>query len=173
MAPSDFDLAALYAALDGQRQARRLTWATAAAEINAHLPGPPTRPLSVSTIRGIKDRASVEGDGVLQMLLWLQRSPESFVRSHERAHIARAKLPHPGHGKVLRFDVPKLHRALDAQRTERDLSWKDVTAIIDSPFAATVLARLAQNSRTSFPFVMRLTAWLQQPVAVFTRVTSH
>ena len=76
MSRRDFDLRALYEALDAQRQARGLTWAAAVAEINRHRTV--LRPIALSTITTLQHKPRGEGDGILQMLLWLEAS-ESFV----------------------------------------------------------------------------------------------
>ena len=73
----DVDLRALYEALDEQRRARDLTWAGVTAGVNRHRTQ--LRPIAQSTITSLKEKRSVEGDGILQMLLWLGRTPESFV----------------------------------------------------------------------------------------------
>ena len=80
----EFDVDALYAALDAQRQARGLTWAGLAREINRQFERVPVRAISVSTITGMRKRRVIEGDGVLQMLRWLGRTPESFVPDTKR-----------------------------------------------------------------------------------------
>ena len=56
----DFDIQALYRALNESREALSLTWADVAREIHAPLPGP--RSLSPSTITGARGRRSVEAD---------------------------------------------------------------------------------------------------------------
>jgi len=53
---SDFDVHALYAALDAQRQARGLSWAQVAREMSDRLERTPVRPLSPSTLTGIRER---------------------------------------------------------------------------------------------------------------------
>ena len=62
----DFDIELLYAALDQKREEQNLTWSGVAKEIERRF----TR-VSASTIKGIRDKQFVEGDGGLQMLLWL------------------------------------------------------------------------------------------------------
>src|SRR6185369_5083043 len=74
---SDFDLQALYAALDEQRRGRQMTWSEVAAEVNQHRTR--LRPIAVSTIKSLEHKPRGEGDGILQMLVWLRKTPESFV----------------------------------------------------------------------------------------------
>src|SRR5262245_16365800 len=72
----DFDLAALFDALDAQRQARGLSWAEVMREVNR---GIATRAVASSTVTRLRTQKVAEADGVLQMLRWLRRAPESFV----------------------------------------------------------------------------------------------
>ena len=119
----EFDIGALYAALDAQRNARGISWQQVAREINAGFDGMPLRPVSASTLRTMREHPVVEGDGVLQILLWLNRTPESFVRP-VRQPATNAALPEVGPGKILRFDTSSLHAALDAtaNRQRNDLA---------------------------------------------------
>src|SRR5215472_10351742 len=92
---ADFDVACLHAAIDAKRTERGLSWTAVALEVNRSAErqgaGPPISP---STISGLKNkRWGVEGDGVLQMLLWLGRSPETFVTGHPGAAHPDAQLP--------------------------------------------------------------------------------
>ncbi len=65
-----FDPEALYAALDEQRLARRMSWRQVAAEIG----------VSPSTLTRTKQGGRMEVDGMLAMVRWLGRSAESFTR---------------------------------------------------------------------------------------------
>jgi hypothetical protein len=73
---SDFDLKALYGVLDEQRRSRGITWAAVAREINHSRTSGPT--IATSTISGLKSGTLSEGDGVLQMLRWLDRNSRAF-----------------------------------------------------------------------------------------------
>jgi hypothetical protein len=164
---TDFDLKALYAALDAQRQARGLSWLQAVREINAPFERMPARPISVSTVTGLQSRTAIEGDGVLQMLRWLDRAPESFVPGYQGEDVA---LPDAGPGQILRFDTGKLYSNLDARRIEKGMTWKQVAEEIGG-FTAAMLTRLSKGGRIGFPQVMRVTRWLGRPAADFTRVS--
>jgi hypothetical protein len=166
---TDFDLAALYAALDAQRQMRGITWQQAMRGIN----GQPERtaakhPIARTTVSGLRTGTLAEGDGVLQMLRWLNRTPESFVPGCEASDAHR--LPPIRPDQILRFDTRKLHAALDAQRLDRNLTWQRVAQDIGGMSAAS-LTHLRKGGRTAFPFVTRMARWLGQPVADFTRAS--
>ena len=169
MQAPDFDLHALYAALDAQRQSRGLSWTEVAREINGQSSNQSRRALSSSTVQGIKAKSAVEGDGVLQMLRWLNRTPESFVPNHQEVPVADEPLPNVLPHQVLRFDTKQLYAALDAKRSENKLTWMQVAQ--QTGVSASSLTYLLKGSRTSFPSVMRITGWLGKPTAEFTRVS--
>ena len=153
---------ALYEALDERRRARGLTWPQAAREIGA---------VSTSTLTGMRGRRSLEGDGVLQMLRWLERSPESFVNGAQLSGLDAA-LPPVTPPSILRFDSAAIHAALAAKRAERRLTWRQVALEIGGTNAAN-LTRLAEGGRVAFPEVMRIASWIGLPTARFVRVTAR
>lgn len=166
--PADFDLKALYDALDEQRRARELSWAAAVREINRS--NGEGFLIATSTITGLKNRAVGEGDGILQMLLWLRRTPESFVPGFPDADAERFRLREPGKGQTLRWDTRGLYSALNAQRQARGMTWKDVAKQLGR-FTASMLTNLANGGRIGFPGVMKIVGWLDQPAATFTRLS--
>ena len=168
---TDFSLLALYAALDAQRQARGLSWPQVLMEMGrgSKRTSTSTRRLSLSTVTGTRFRAAAEGDGVLAMLRWLNRTPESFVPGHRKSNDIGARLPDIPDGKVLRFDARKLHAAVDARRIERKVTWTQVAN--EMGFRAASLTRLSKGGRVGFPGVMRIFRWLDRPAADFTRAS--
>lgn len=108
-----------------------------------------------------------EGDGVLQMLRWLGRTPESFVPGHPESESDRARLPQVPSGHIMRFDTKKIHAALDARRIERKMTWMQVGKEIGVGVSS--LTHLAKGGRTAFPQVMRILRWLDGMVAEFAR----
>ena len=163
----DFDIAALYAALDEQRQARGLTWAGATREINRPEARPVLHPISVSSVTGTRNGRGGEGNIVLQMLLWLDRTPESFVPDHPAPSTPDKLLPQPPPDRRLRWDVPALHAALNEKRQERGMTWKQIADEIGG-FTPAMLTGLAKARHIGFPRVMRLVIWLDRPAASFT-----
>jgi len=156
----DFDIGLLYAALDQKREAQDLTWAGVAKEIERHF-----TKVSVATIKYIRDKQFVEGDGGLQMLLWLGRSPESFVPGLKAGRKYELKEPK---NAVLRFDVPEAHRLLDAKRLREDLTWGQVAEQIGN-VSPSMLKRFKRGGRTSFPAIIRITRWLDVPAKDLTK----
>lgn len=168
-----FDVEALAAALNAARKTRGLSWQGVADEVNraAERPGA-VRPISASTISGLAGRPmGVEGDGVLQMLIWLSRTPESFVPGHPGAARDEARLPIVEPPGLLRFDVPAIHRRLDAERQKRLIAWEDVARQIGGRVSGASLKAMAGQTRTSFPGVMDIARWLKAPCAALTRVS--
>lgn len=166
----DFSLHTVYEAMDAQRVARQLTWAAATRQMNGG--GKGRHPLAQSTIVGLEHKRIAEGDGVLAMLLWLGRTPESFVPGLPEADAERFRLPMPAPGQVLRWDTKALYTALDARRRDRALTWAALAREVGG-FTPGMLAHLSKGSRTAFPQVMRLVQWLQQPAVTFTRLADH
>jgi hypothetical protein len=166
VAHADFDLKALYDALDEQRRSREMSWAAVTREINRFKTE--GHPIATSTITGLKNKALGEGDGILQMLLWLRRTPESFVPDFKEADAERFRLPELGGEQILRWDTKALHSALNAQRQARGMTWKAVAQEMGG-FTPGMLTNLAKGGRTGFPGVMRILRWLGQPAAAFTR----
>jgi hypothetical protein len=166
---TDFSLAALYSALDTERAARGLTWSAVVSQMSEPFTQRGSRPLALSTVKGLRTKAAAEGDGVLQMLRWLGRSPESFADGASAS--AGTPLPAVGQHQVLRLDTRRLHGALNAARVERGLTWAQVADAIGGRTTQSTLAHLSKGGRTGFPNVMRLTRWLGAPLAHFVRIT--
>jgi hypothetical protein len=167
---ADFDLKALYDALDQRRAALDMTWAAATRAINRHTTE--GHPIATSTIAGLRTRAVAEGDGVLQMLLWLDRTPESFVPGVVEADAERYQLRRVAEPQVLRWDTKALYAAMDEHRRARGLTWKHVAREVGG-FTPAMLTALAKGGRAGFPGVMRLVRWLDQPASSFTRISAR
>jgi hypothetical protein len=166
VAHSDFDLKALYDALDEQRRSRELSWSAVTREINRFKTE--GHPIATSSITGFKNKAVAEGDGILQMLLWLRRTPESFVPGFPEADAERFRLREVGKDQTLRWDTTTLHSALNDQRQARGMTWKQVALEVGG-FTPGMLTNLAKGGRIGFPGVMRIVRWLGQPAGTFTR----
>jgi hypothetical protein len=166
---SHFSLRALYDALDEQRRSRNMTWAAVGREVNRFKRD--LHPIATSTITSLQHKALAEGDGVLQMLLWLRRTPESFVPGFPDSNADRFQLRDVGSNRVLRWDVVALHSALNAQREARGMTWKQVAEELGWRLTSNTLTHMSKGGRTGFPGVMRIVGWLGQPAADFTRVS--
>ncbi len=165
----DFDLVALHDALDEKRVRCGLTWRGAADEINRPFRGSAASGISPSTISGVSKKHAVEGDAVLQMLIWLERTPESFMPEHDRHPVADEALPVVGPNRILRWDAPALHRAVAATRVDLGMTWDQVAQ--QTGCSVTSLTGLSRAQRVGFPHVMRIVRWLGRPAAEFTRAS--
>jgi hypothetical protein len=164
-AQTDFDIAALFDALDAQRRDCALSWQGVARELwsqsatlnalrNDH-------PISASTITGMAKRGDTTCQHALFMLRWLGREPESFVPGATAGPKSNA-LPVAGPDKRLRWDLEKLYNALDAQRGERGLSWPQLARELRctaSQLSGIKRARFA----ISMVLAMRIVGWLDRP----------
>ncbi len=167
MPAHDFDLRALYDAMDQRRRERNLTWAAVAREMSGV-----TKPRATasSTVTGIGRRRVAEGDGVLTMLRWLGRTPESFVADVADANADRFRLPAVPAGRILRWDARALFEALDAERRERQLTWAAVAREVGGVTPA-MITGLAKGGRVALPPAMRMVRWLDRPAVAFTRIS--
>lgn len=145
-----------------------MTWADVAREINAPLPG--STSISTSTIAGVRDRRSVEADGVLQMLRWLDRTPEAFCEGVGCTERLSAQLPGLAPGQVLRFDSRAIFAALEGERSSRRMTWEQAADAIGGVSAAGLRA-LEAGRRVGFPAVMRLVRWLDRPASKFMKLS--
>ena len=167
MQPDDFNLRALYDALDEQRRARNMSWTAVAGEVNCFRTK--LRPIAVSTITSLRKKPVGEGDGILQMLLWLGRTAESFVPGISAADSAPYRLPELRTGQILRWDTRALFDAVSAERVTRQLTWTELAREVGG-FTPSMLTNLSKGGRIGFPRVMRLVRWLGRPAVSFTRI---
>ena len=173
---SEFDVSALFAALDAQREERGLSWSGVAREIwelSAELNGRRRdHPISPATLTGMAERGGVSCQHALFMLRWLGRSPESFLRG--ATTVAPGALPAAGPDQRLRWNLhvtprrrwPGLYEAMDERRRSEGLTWPELARRLDcSPNQLSGLrtARFA----TSMTLAMRITQWLRRPAADF------
>ena len=160
----DFDARAFHEALDVKRQARGLTWAGLAAELNApysHRADIP--PISPSTLSGMSKRGGLNGNIVMTALRWLGRSAEDFVL--DGPAVDNVSIPDAGPGHLLRWNGPALYAQLDARRSELGLTWAGLAKQLG--VGVSVLRGYANSSAAGFPWVMRATGWLERPAAAF------
>jgi hypothetical protein len=164
----DFDISALFDALDAQRTSRGLSWAQVAHEfweqsvvLNQRRGG--GHPMSPSTITGMAKRGNTTCQHALIMLRWLGRSPESFIPG---GGVRSAPLPPAGPDRRMRWNLHSLYEALDASRQGRKMTWHQVArALRCTPNQLTGLrrARYGINMRLA----TRNTQWLGRPAADF------
>jgi transcriptional regulator with XRE-family HTH domain len=159
---------ALHVVLDAERRNRHLSWTELAAEINLPFRGTSSLPISVTTIKNMLTKRSVTSAVVLQILRWLGRTPESFLSGRNTAAAPSESLPVVGPHRILRFDTRAMYAALNAERTRKGMTWRQVAGELPG-FTASMLANLATGPLIGFPLVMMITRWLCLPAASFVR----
>lgn len=102
MAPSLFDLRALFEAINAERVRQGLSWAALGHQIG----------VAPSTIRRFSKADDAEADGVLATIRWLDAVPEDYVAGDG---VTGTRLPGAGHGHV-RVDMESMARADDDAR---------------------------------------------------------
>jgi hypothetical protein len=167
-----FDMQALHTALDDERRARDLSWAELAADINRPFKGTTSIPINVNTIKNMSKKSSITSAVVLQVLRWLDRSPESFLSGRMIEPNADEKLPDAGMTRILRFDTRAMYAVLDDERLRRNLTWKQLVAQLPG-FTQSMVANLAEGPLIGFPRVMTITQWLDCPAATFVRARTR
>jgi len=167
-----FNMRAFHAELDEQRRARDLSWTQLAAEINRPFESTPSIPISPGTLRDMLKKRSVTSAVVLQVLRWLERTPESFLSGPMRNASSEEQMPDTGLDRILRFDTRAIYEALQQERLRRGLTWQQVAHELPG-FTPSMLTNLANAPLIGFPRVMILFQWIGRPAAAFVRVRSR
>ena len=163
-----FDGAALVAAVDTRRSELGLGWPELAealtqqssglrAALNDHAV------CSGALVRTVR-RGSMSCQYAVMLLQWLGRAPEEFLIG-QRRELGDVALPSVGADLRLRWDLPQLHAALNAQRREHDLTW----VALGADFGCTPgrLTNLRSARLADMDLTMRITQWLGRPAAEF------
>jgi len=163
-----FDCTALIGALDAQRAEWGLGWTALAdelyqqsAELNARLGDHSLCPGAL--VRTTK-RGAMSCQYALILLRWIRRAPEDFLTGPV-VDVGDTRLPEPGPGSRLRWDLPQLHAALDERRQEHRLTWTALAGELGC--TASRLTNLRTARLADMDLTMRTTQWLAQPAARF------
>lgn len=163
-----FDCTELFSALDDERRDRGLQWFPLAAELwdqSSHLNEQRAdHPLCGGAIMRLPQRGAISCQHALFMLRWLGRPPEDFLTGPV-VDVGTTELPDAGSGSRLRWDLPQLHAALNAQRRERDLTWAALADLLDCTPSRLTNLRTARFA--DMDLAMRITQWLGRPAAAF------
>jgi len=166
----EFDVQALFAALDERRLREGLSWPGAAAEMwgmsaELNLRLERYHPISASTLTGMPRRGNTSCQHALVMLRWLGKPPEEFIATPHEA-TAGVPLPSADSAHRLRWDLVALHAALNEARGERGATWEQTARRLHcTPSQLTGLpkAKFATNMRLA----MRICQALGRPSADF------
>jgi hypothetical protein len=165
----EFDVAALFEALDGQRLARGLSWRGVADEMwnMSHVLNSQRNdhPISPATLTNMAKMGSTSCQHALFMLHWLDRTPESFLTgAHES--VPEASLPEAGPDRRLRWRLLMLYTALDSKRRARALTWPELARELRCTPNQLTGIRVAKFA-IGMKLAMRITQWLERPAADF------
>jgi hypothetical protein len=165
---ASFDGAALFEALDGQRQARDLSWpqvARAMWDLSATLNDRRNdHPISPSTLTNLAKRGDTSCQHALFMLRWLDRSPESFLVGPSTQRTT--PLPVAGPEDRLRWNLRALYEAMNDRRLDNGLTWPALARELRcSPNQISGLRTV--KYAISMRLAMRIVQWLGRPAADF------
>lgn len=165
----EFDVRAMYAAMDARRVAHGLSWPKVARALWEQSVVLNERrgdhPISPATLTGIAKRGDTTCQHALFILRWLGRTPEDFL-SGPPGDRGRVDLPPTGEDRRPRWDLGAVYNALDARRRERGLTWREVAQVIrctDNQLTGLRTARYAIGMK----LMMRIVQWLDVPAATF------
>ena len=164
-----FDVAEFFAAFDRARAHRGLGWYELADELwqqssELNVQRADDHPLCGGAVSRMGARGETSCQYALFMLRWLDRAPEEFLTGPV-VDVGDGRLPRAGADRRLRWELPRLHAALNEERQRRGLTWVRLAAELGcTPSRLTNLrtARMADMALT-----MRVTQWLRRPAAAF------
>lgn len=164
-----FDFGSFVDAFDRERQRRNLDWYAFAGDLwqqSAVLNErrPDDHPLCGGAVSRLRTRGEISCQYALFMLRWLGRPPEDFLVGPV-VDVGDTRLPPADEGHRLRWDLPRLHADLAAERLERGLTWSALARDLDC--SPSRLTNLRTAKQADLGLVMRITQWLGRPAARF------
>ena len=168
----EFDLQKFFDAVDARRQHQQLSWSALATAIweqsRALNDRRKDHPISPATIKKLAEGRGLSCQHALFVLRWLGVPPETFIAEPQDG-TAAIPLPPADEAHRLRWNLRKLHGALDAARSARNATWRQAADRLHcSPSQLTGL-RTAKFA-TSMRLAMRITQALHRPAAHFVYV---
>jgi len=165
---NDFDACAMYAAMDAQRTSRGFSWPQLAQALwDQSLVLNHRRqdhPISSATLLGIAKRGDCTCQHALFILRWLERPPEAFLVFPSSG--ASFALPCAGDDERLRWNLAAVYAALNEQRRERRLTWRQLATTLHCPEHQLRGVRTARFA-IGMTLMMRIVQWLERPAATF------
>jgi len=165
-----FDTQAFFAAVDARRRYDQLSWPALATVIwdqsRVLNERRKDHPISPATIRKLAEGGSCQH--ALFVLRWLNVPPESFITMPQPGTTGMP-LPLGDEAHRLRWDLKKLHGALNAARNARGASWQQAAERLNctpSQLAGLSNVKFAIDMRLA----MRITQALHLPAADFVYV---
>ncbi|NYJ73149.1 helix-turn-helix domain-containing protein [Allobranchiibius huperziae] len=164
-----FDFPQFVAAFDAKRRERGLDWFEFAGELweqssDLNAEREDDHPLCGGAVSRLGARGETSCQYALFMLRWLDEAPEAFLTGPV-VDVGDTRLPEPGPDRRLRWDLPRLHTALNDERREQGLTWAQLAEQIGCTPAR--LTNLRSARQADLALVMRVTQWLGRPAAAF------
>jgi len=167
--PNAFDTQAFFAAVNGKRLDRQLSWPGLAAAIWEQSRVLNDRrkdhPISPATIRNFGERRGLSCQHSLFLLRWLDVPPEAFVAAPAPG-TAGIPLPQTDGAHRLRWSLKKLYAVLDSARISRGATWPEAAARLHCTPSQLIHLRTAKFA-TGMSLAMRITQALHRPAADF------
>ena len=171
---TEFDIDALFAALDRRRCVEGLSWAGVADEIwrlSAELNDKRRdHPIAPATLTGMTKRGNTSCQHALFMLRWLGAAPEDFIDLPHPATVG-VPLPETDSAHRLRWSLVALHGALDKSRAERGETWQQTARRLSCTSSQVTGLRTAKFG-TGMRLAMRVSQSLGRPAADFVYVST-
>jgi hypothetical protein len=170
----EFDLQAFFEAVDQRRCEHQLSWSALATTLweqsrvlndlrNDH-------PISASPLKRLAQGRGISCQHALFVLRWLGVPPETFITAPNAGTVGKP-LPQTDDAHRLRWNLKKLHEALNDARTARDATWQQTALHLHcTPHQLTGLR--SAKFATSMQLAMRITQALHRPAADFVYVSS-
>ena len=172
--PREFDVGALFAALDERRRGEGLSWTGVANEIwqlsavlndKRH-----DHPIAPATLSGMAKRGNTSCQHALFVLRWLGAAPEDFIAEPHPATVG-VPLPETDSAHRLRWSLTGLHTALDKARTARGATWEQAARRLSCTPSQLTGLRTAKFA-TGMRLAMRITQNLGKPAADFVYIST-
>jgi len=171
-ATREFDLSALFAAVDAQRREQQLGWPGLATAIwqqsRALNERRDDHPISPATIRQLAEGRGLSCQHALFVLRWLGLPPETFI-AEPRPGTVGIPLPAADEAHRLRWRLRKLHEVLDAVCTARGATWQQAADDLRCTPGQLIGLRTAKFA-TGMRLAMRITRALRRPAVDFVYV---
>jgi hypothetical protein len=170
----EFDVDALFTALDGRRRAEGLSWtgvADAIWQLSAELNDKRhDHPIAPTTLSGMAKRGNTSCQHALFILRWLGTAPEDFIAEPYPATVG-VPLPGTDSAHRLRWSLTALHAALDKSRAERAETWQQAARRLSCTPSQLTGLRTAKFA-TGMRLAMRISQSLGRPAADFVYIST-
>jgi hypothetical protein len=155
--PGDFDVGALFEAVDEQAERRGMSLS----QVNKEIAW-----MSLPTLKRMRERGgSASCQHVMPLIQWVGRTPESFTLHAEGFEGALLPDPRPGRWRWY-WNMPELAAAVDQQAHDRGMTLADVGDELGCGLGAMKHLRETRYG-TTISVAMRVSRWLGRTATSF------